>query len=509
MEVQSPSETSLPGTTVSLPAVVAGGDSRSVSSQESAPTRPSRGKRSDSLSLFRYLIDLFRGNARTLRSQSQPQDSTDPESALGNPIHVSGQNNTLSATQRSQSRSSGDANHPEQTLANESRGSSDIDGESGVRNYTLKSSERSIFYGALPRGPLLDYSAMISINNLAYLKQHLDTGTSTAVNLAAWIRAYAFRQGNTPAHYGPLDFLFAIIQRDTLSTLQLMDQALTQIGRDIVDDNLIQQNLTKWRFLLERFDAELRSLEKSLSKTATFIAPLISSSRDDDQMGPTSSPLVADLLRKGEIEIVNMRQRATSSYQSLMASMSIVESKRGIAEAEGVAKLTELAFFFIPLTFSASIFSMQVKELNAADVSVSAFIALAVIITFLSYALRLLIRSESFIGRRREWVQSIRSYADLSPEASIPTTAFLLWVRYRLGWKLKIAAALAVAIGPLVALWTQHLASGIKIGATAAIGIVFVSYPMFLLLKAMQNGRNQSMTRSGWVRNWNTESRAA
>ena len=44
--------------------------------------------------------------------------------------------------------------------------------------------------------------------------------------------------------------------------------------------------------------------------------------------------------------------------------MSLLESKRDIEEAEGVSRLTELAFFFIPTTFAASLFSMQVWELE-------------------------------------------------------------------------------------------------------------------------------------------------
>lgn len=82
-----------------------------------------------------------------------------------------------------------------------------------------------------------------------------------------------------------------------------------------------------------------------------------------------------------------------------MANMSVVESKRGTAEAESVTKLTQLAFLFIPLTFSASIFSMQVKELDASRKSIAAFFILAIIITTASYALRLLIRK-----RKLHWL---------------------------------------------------------------------------------------------------------
>ncbi len=69
--------------------------------------------------------------------------------------------------------------------------------------------------------------------------------------------------------------------------------------------------------------------------------------------------------------------------------MSLVGSKRGIVEVESITKLTESTFFFILLTFSASIFSMQVKELNASVTPFLALVILATCMTMGSYALRL------------------------------------------------------------------------------------------------------------------------
>ncbi|KAB5584717.1 hypothetical protein GE09DRAFT_1067956 [Coniochaeta sp. 2T2.1] len=43
----------------------------------------------------------------------------------------------------------------------------------------------------------------------------------------------------------------------------------------------------------------------------------------------------------------------------LMNAAAIDESQKAIAQAEGVAKLTTLAFFFVPLSFTTSIFGMN------------------------------------------------------------------------------------------------------------------------------------------------------
>ncbi|KAL3441392.1 hypothetical protein BJX65DRAFT_313833 [Aspergillus insuetus] len=47
----------------------------------------------------------------------------------------------------------------------------------------------------------------------------------------------------------------------------------------------------------------------------------------------------------------------------ITGALQIMESQRAITEAESVTRLTELAFFFIPLFFAAAVFSMQVREL--------------------------------------------------------------------------------------------------------------------------------------------------
>ena len=52
-------------------------------------------------------------------------------------------------------------------------------------------------------------------------------------------------------------------------------------------------------------------------------------------------------------------EHAESTFQALMGTMSILESQKAINEAEEVTKLTQLAFFFIPLTFVAGIFGMN------------------------------------------------------------------------------------------------------------------------------------------------------
>ena len=53
-----------------------------------------------------------------------------------------------------------------------------------------------------------------------------------------------------------------------------------------------------------------------------------------------------------------------ASMATLMNAATIDESQKAIAQAEGVAKLTTLAFFFVPLSFTTGVFGMNFQELG-------------------------------------------------------------------------------------------------------------------------------------------------
>lgn len=414
----------------------------------------------------------------------------------------------------------------------------------GTEIRTLKPMNRCMFEGLYPRGPAIDYDFLMDPNNVHLLAEHLDRTKSTAANLAEWLTHNDRRRPFATRPTTHLEHLFAIIHGDTVNTLRHMELTLQEIGQHILDDTLIQQRLIHWRLLLERFGTELQQLEESLRRfagfiTATAISYIPYSSNEETPV--RSIPSVEILLEDSISQINSLRQHTTRSHKSLMANMSIVESKRGIAEAESVTKLTELAFFFIPLTFSASIFSMQVKELNASRISIAAFFILAIIITTASYALRLLLRSENFIDLRRKTLSDIRHDSGLASGSPIPTTVFLAWLWRRVGllsiivtflvvllvtpiailwtrdlnhgfkvlltilllgfilswvsnrWTLFGLVVTGVGAGPAAALWTSQLTMGIKVGVTIVITMLYVGAIASILLYAIWGKRKTEM----------------
>ncbi|KAK1778044.1 cora-like Mg2+ transporter protein-domain-containing protein [Copromyces sp. CBS 386.78] len=65
-----------------------------------------------------------------------------------------------------------------------------------------------------------------------------------------------------------------------------------------------------------------------------------------------------------------LHSRTTDAITVLLSSISIYESQRAIQQAEDMAKLTFLAFLFVPLSFATSFFGMNFKELDGNKLSV-------------------------------------------------------------------------------------------------------------------------------------------
>lgn len=283
----------------------------------------------------------------------------------------------------------------------------------------------------------------------------------------------------------PLGSLFKIIVHDTFKILEFIDLALTELDREMLHDKTVQENIDDWRRELHRLDTELRTMESSIPAFADFV--LVTQRHDSHTAAAKESRAIHELLGRFKKQVTQVQGRFERTHRSLMATLSLIENKRGISEAESVTKLTELAFFFVPLTFVATLFSMQVKELDGST-SVGLFLAVAFAITICSYGLRLVIRSSKFLSTWRRWKDEIRDAQENPPSGPIPSgpiaaSAVLRWVWQRLythGWPVYMIISMAAL---LAALWTRPLREGMKIGITTALAMVCLAatFVMFLL----------------------------
>ena len=314
---------------------------------------------------------------------------------------------------------------------------------------------------------MIKYESLMSPIHIRNLVAHMRSTKSTAEDLSDYLNLDESHPQEGVIARDPLDCLLAIIQSDILNMFRLMDMELSAIGKYILNDKIMQQRLVHWRKLLEQFNTQLNGLDASLQGFRAFLNGFYYGSQD-------VSTIKARIMQCAT-KIAHLQQRTERTKKSLMANMSIIESKRGIAQAESVTKLTELAFFFIPLTFSASIFSMQLKELSKREVSLWTFFVVAIAITTSSYALRLIIRSKLVSRARQNLFKRIRANSELQPSDPIPTTVFLAWFWGCLGFKTRSILAFAIVGAiPLSLIWTSPIVDGIKVGITVLITIILV-----------------------------------
>lgn len=90
---------------------------------------------------------------------------------------------------------------------------------------------------------------------------------------------------------------------------------------------------------------------------------------DQGRGSPSSPALELSEELKADVEalasnLTVLQKRADASLSLLSSSTGLQQSSLVIDQTSGINKLTELAFFFIPVSFITAVFSMQVRELT-------------------------------------------------------------------------------------------------------------------------------------------------
>jgi hypothetical protein len=85
--------------------------------------------------------------------------------------------------------------------------------------------------------------------------------------------------------------------------------------------------------------------------------------------------------------------RAGKAQEILAGATALAQSTLVIDQTSGINKLTELAFFFVPLSFITSVFSMQVIELTSRPPPMWSWGVAIVVVLLVTYFVRILLRS--------------------------------------------------------------------------------------------------------------------
>lgn len=148
------------------------------------------------------------------------------------------------------------------------------------------------------------------------------------------------------------------------------------------------QNVSFQRFFLIRpgeypQSPEVAYLETNQFETSMALAHL-ETKRYAQGVGLTDSIEVTKAMAMFDRSLLILskhKDHFEKHMQSQIGQYSLAESRKSIEMTDSVKVLTQLAFIFIPLTFSATIFGINVREFGTGDLPISAFIVTAIVVT--------------------------------------------------------------------------------------------------------------------------------
>lgn len=158
--------------------------------------------------------------------------------------------------------------------------------------------------------------------------------------------------------------MLGFVVDDMPTILFELGRGLDEVELYLGEDEQLRSSVPQWRDYLGRWRNTLANLrvsvrymmEKLEQHTKERPCQLVPPYGDD------SEQVIAWRLNQINAELEAIRNRVETAFQALMSTLSILESQRAIAQAESISKLTQLAFFFIPLSFIAAVFGMNVIE---------------------------------------------------------------------------------------------------------------------------------------------------
>ncbi|PGH05612.1 hypothetical protein AJ80_08304 [Polytolypa hystricis UAMH7299] len=241
------------------------------------------------------------------------------------------------------------------------------------------------------------------------------------------------------------------------------------------------ERLLQQRALVAQLQSHLPAVNRSV---IAFLEQLHARARHispDPQNTEPETDLPDPSIEEVKDYFTNTVKRLDETATALMGHLQFVESHRGITEAENVTRLTELAFFFIPLSFAASAFSMQIGELTE-PVPLWAFLAFGLSLSASSYLVRLVVRSSTTQRLKHSLMTQVRRHNDLPTGGPVPTTAFIAWLSARFGPAVLFAVILLCILAPaLSVLWTRELSTGLKAAVTVVLIVSVLLFSVIIL----------------------------
>lgn len=134
--------------------------------------------------------------------------------------------------------------------------------------------------------------------------------------------------------------------------LRFLGSSLDIIDRSISDAVQLRSRLDHWQYLSGVWRSVLPQMLEELASSSGRAEKIANTSSSLDDITTEYQSLI-DSCR-------SLQERNERTSQAQMSTMSILESQNAMAQGRDLQRLTELAFVFVPLSFVASVFGMEV-----------------------------------------------------------------------------------------------------------------------------------------------------
>ncbi|KAK4163102.1 hypothetical protein QBC43DRAFT_265083 [Cladorrhinum sp. PSN259] len=301
-----------------------------------------------------------------------------------------------------------------------------------------------------------------------------------------FIRALEKYDDGRTAAQNPAKFVKMVIAEliceDLSGVLRSMSRVLDTIELDLHNDIVLQESMPMWREQLGKWRNALFHQSGSLERVAEDLATK-GDGLWDSSVRPSRAAVATDhspehrprrRIERLEEDLNRTSRRIETTFQALMSSITIVESERAIKEAESVSKLTQLAFFFIPLSLVSSVFGMNINEFEG-QLTWWHWVLVSVAASIFTYTALYWKELLSSLLALPGLIRSL-SVKNLS-RLAVRWLKILSYVVSTLPLVLVIGAELGLLAGLSIATW-QLAKSHLPTAAQAAIGVFVIWLPV-------------------------------
>lgn len=181
--------------------------------------------------------------------------------------------------------------------------------------------------------------------------------------------------------------LFAFVASSELQFLNLVDSKLgPETGYEILSQKT--PSLSNLLYTQEILQAHIQHLYENIETIKRRGSPDWQKAPKTPELEKAAEAAASLLLRDFEFLLAKaqiLSRRCETGTSVIMNSANIAESRRAMTQARRVGKLTLLAFFYVPLSFTASFFGMNFEQFGtSATIGIWLWFAVSVPVLLLS-----------------------------------------------------------------------------------------------------------------------------